>query len=132
MNVNAYPGTKHAVTAITEVLQMEMRHAGLKIKVTVSSNTKHLGAIWDINKFLPLKLLILHINCQILFLQSLSPGICKTSIYTSNQADPETKILKAFPYLEPKDVAEAAIYILSTPPHVLIPELMIKHLGEFV
>lgn len=35
VNVNAYPGTKHAVTAITEVLQMEMRHAGLKIKVTV-------------------------------------------------------------------------------------------------
>ncbi|XP_053676838.1 farnesol dehydrogenase-like [Anopheles nili] len=32
--ISVYPGTKHAVTAITETMRQEMREAGTKIKVT--------------------------------------------------------------------------------------------------
>ena len=35
-NLNVYPASKFAVTALTETLRQELNHEGLKIKVTVS------------------------------------------------------------------------------------------------
>ncbi|XP_069683503.1 farnesol dehydrogenase-like [Periplaneta americana] len=62
---------------------------------------------------------------------SVSPGLVKTEIGIASGATPE--IMEAFkdvPALEPKDIADAVIYILGVPPKVQIHELMIKPVGE--
>ncbi|KAJ9585026.1 hypothetical protein L9F63_020636, partial [Diploptera punctata] len=49
---------------------------------------------------------------------SLSPGLVKTEM-------PDKIYLDTLPSLNPKDVADACLYILGTPPHVQVHELMI-------
>jgi hypothetical protein len=53
-------------------------------------------------------------------LQSLSPGAVKTEfiIASGHQMDPE--LLKHMPFLDSKDIADAVLYILGTPPHVQV------------
>jgi NADP+-dependent farnesol dehydrogenase len=54
-------------------------------------------------------------------LQSLSPGAVKTEIIVASghtNFDPE--LLKQMPWLESKDIADAVLYILGTPPHVQV------------
>ena len=41
-----------------------------------------------------------------------------------------TDIMKNAPSLKAKDVADSVLYVLSTPPHVQIHELIIKAVGE--
>ncbi|XP_055695280.1 farnesol dehydrogenase-like [Lutzomyia longipalpis] len=89
--VNMYPPSKFAVTAITEVHRQEFIRSKHHIKVT-----------------------------------SVSPGAVRTEILPED-------VLKRFPdmpLLEPADVSQSIIHILSTPPHVQIHELTIKPFGE--
>jgi NADP+-dependent farnesol dehydrogenase len=52
--------------------------------------------------------------------QSLSPGAVKTEfgIASGHQLDPE--LFNHVPFLESKDIADAVLYILGTPPHVQV------------
>jgi len=101
-NTNVYPASKHAVTALTETLRQELNSVGSKIKIT-----------------------------------SISPGLVATDIFDATAKGSGKEIgkeaqefLKVAAILKSEDIADAAIYILSTPPHVQIHELMIKPVNE--
>ena len=49
---------------------------------------------------------------------------------TSGRSEKSVKALNTMPFLLPDDVAHAVLYVLGTPPHVQVHELMIKPLGE--
>jgi len=54
-------------------------------------------------------------------LQSLSPGAVKTEFIIAagyQNMDPEK--FNQIPWLESKDIADAVLYILGTPPHVQV------------
>jgi NADP+-dependent farnesol dehydrogenase len=94
--LNVYPASKFAVTALTETLRHELRHLGLKIKIT-----------------------------------SLSPGIVETEFGRNAITDPKRiETMKKLPKLTSENVANAVLYVLSTPPDVQIPELTIQPMGE--
>ncbi|KAF5272817.1 hypothetical protein FQA39_LY07844 [Lamprigera yunnana] len=64
---------------------------------------------------------------------SISPGpvdseFQKATTATSNEE--WEQFFTQLPKLQPEDVADAVIYVLSTPPHVQVQELMIRPLGE--
>jgi len=64
-------------------------------------------------------------------ISSISPGMVDTEIFNPNNATAETREAVAnIPKLEPRDVAEAVKFVISTPPHVQIHELIIKSVGE--
>jgi len=98
-NMNVYPATKYAVTALTETLRQELNSIKSKIKIT-----------------------------------SVSPGAVKTDIaQASGYHDtlPSTlEYIKDISWLQAEDVADAVVYVLSTPPHVQIHELLVKPVGE--
>ncbi|KAK5646292.1 hypothetical protein RI129_004756 [Pyrocoelia pectoralis] len=103
-NVNVTAASKHSVTALTETLRQELNSIGCKIKIS-----------------------------------SISPGVTKSdavdaAYMASGQRPPQELInwIKAAPSLESYDVADAVIYVLSTPSHVQIHELIIKPVGEII
>ncbi|GAB0092765.1 hypothetical protein DMENIID0001_077990 [Sergentomyia squamirostris] len=57
---------------------------------------------------------------------SVSPGLVRTDIFAPEHKD----IFKVLPFLEPGDVSQSVLYVLSTPPRVAIHELTIKPFGE--
>jgi len=57
---------------------------------------------------------------------SISPGAVRTEIFSTEQE----AVLSHVPILEPEDVSQAALFAISTPPHVQIHELTIKPVGE--
>ncbi|XP_015518233.2 uncharacterized short-chain type dehydrogenase/reductase y4vI [Neodiprion lecontei] len=62
---------------------------------------------------------------------SISPGAVSTEILDAAAAEANVPVSKMdVPRLEPSDVADAAIYILSTPPNVHITEFTLRPLGE--
>ncbi|KAG5895114.1 hypothetical protein JTB14_008551 [Gonioctena quinquepunctata] len=64
---------------------------------------------------------------------SISPGIVDTPILDENIRDSKGfKELIGNNMLKPEDIADAIIYVLSTPPHVQIHELTIKPVNELV
>lgn len=94
--MNIYPGSKHAVTASSEVIRQELNYLK-KDNIRVSS---------------------------------LSPGMVRTDFSKSAgrpNADVIYDINKA---LNPEDVSQGILYILSTPPHVQVYELTLKPVGE--
>jgi len=60
---------------------------------------------------------------------SISPGLVEGDIGTLNTSH---EMIKMMPKLTPQDVADAVIYAISTPENVLIHELIIKPVGEFL
>ncbi|RZB40945.1 adh short, KR, NAD binding 10, and/or Epimerase domain containing protein [Asbolus verrucosus] len=63
---------------------------------------------------------------------SVSPGLVATELTTlKKDMNPEKKaIIEKFPILQPEDIADGVIYVLSTPEHVQVHELTIKPVGE--
>ena len=54
-------------------------------------------------------------------LQSLSPGAVRTEfLIASGRQGLDPEILNRIPILESKDIADAVLYILGTPPHVQV------------
>lgn len=93
---NVYPGTKHAVTASSEVLRQELNYLKNE-KVRVSS---------------------------------LSPGIVRTEFSAAAGRPNADVIYDINASLNPEDISQGVLYILSTPPHVQVFELTIKPVGE--
>ncbi|KAF2902138.1 hypothetical protein ILUMI_04046 [Ignelater luminosus] len=101
--MNIYPASKHGVTALTETLRQELNSIGSKIKIS-----------------------------------SVSPGYVKTQIFEAGAKasglpgipTEQLTLLEKLPSLQAKDVADAVLYVLSTPPHVQIHELIVKPVGE--
>ena len=60
-----------------------------------------------------------------LTLQSVSPGLVKTEM-------PPQEFLENHPYLNPEDIADGVWYVLGTPPHVQVCEILTCQLGEVV
>ncbi|KAG5670246.1 hypothetical protein PVAND_000523 [Polypedilum vanderplanki] len=68
-------------------------------------------------------------------ISSLSPGFVKTEIVSANTDLPQEAVEAAVencPGLESKDIADAVIYLLSTPPNVLVTELIIRPMNEVI
>ncbi|XP_059485512.1 farnesol dehydrogenase-like [Neocloeon triangulifer] len=63
---------------------------------------------------------------------SISPGLVRTGIMVATGAPPDVaeQMYNSVPCLEAKDVADALIYALSTPPHVQVHEIIIHPTGE--
>lgn len=60
-------------------------------------------------------------------LQSLSPGGVKTEfLIASGNQDFDPEMFDQMPLLESKDIADAVLYILGTPPHVQV-WISLKH-----
>ncbi|XP_017777413.1 PREDICTED: farnesol dehydrogenase-like [Nicrophorus vespilloides] len=86
------------------------------------SASKH--AITNLTEMFRLEMIAENIRVKI---TSLSPGLVETDLlHHDHLAD----IIKSFPMLKSEDVANALIYILSTPPNVQVSELTIKPYGE--
>ncbi|CAG9771319.1 unnamed protein product [Ceutorhynchus assimilis] len=94
--INVYPASKHAITALTETVRLEINREKLPIKIT-----------------------------------SLSPGYVKTEIIMSEEFANEANVEdpKTLPGLEAQDIADGALYILSTPDHVNVNELTVSVQG---
>jgi len=60
-------------------------------------------------------------------LQSLSPGGVKTEfVIAAGYQNMDTEMFNQMPLLESKDIADAVLYILGTPPHVQV-WISLKH-----
>uniref|UniRef100_U5ETL4 Putative dehydrogenase n=1 Tax=Corethrella appendiculata TaxID=1370023 RepID=U5ETL4_9DIPT len=57
-------------------------------------------------------------------ISNISPGIVDTELYIGMSLPPETQ------YLQSIDIANAVLYVLGTPPHVQVHDLIIKPIGE--
>ncbi|XP_046738885.1 farnesol dehydrogenase-like isoform X2 [Diprion similis] len=102
--LNVYPASKHALRAISDTLRMECARNKRRIKVT-----------------------------------NLSPGTVQTEIVVgfgnlSEKLSEEdmAELSQHKVTLQSKDIADAVLYVLETPPHVEIRELIIKPLGEIL
>ncbi|CAG9856729.1 unnamed protein product [Phyllotreta striolata] len=59
---------------------------------------------------------------------SVSPGVVDTEIFENMDRSEFENIKKRM--LNPEDIADGVVYALSTPPHVLVKEVIIKPVGE--
>uniref|UniRef100_A0A0K8SX12 Dehydrogenase/reductase SDR family member 11 n=1 Tax=Lygus hesperus TaxID=30085 RepID=A0A0K8SX12_LYGHE len=59
-----------------------------------------------------------------------SPGLVDTEIF--GVGDWEVERMRALPILKPEDVALACVQVLSTPPHVLCTDYIIRPVGETI
>lgn len=69
--------------------------------------------------------------------QCISPGVVEAEtrdvclIATEREPHDEgRKLLTEVPCLKPKDIADCVMYVISTPAHVQVHEIIIKPIGE--
>ncbi|XP_046748682.1 farnesol dehydrogenase-like [Diprion similis] len=63
---------------------------------------------------------------------SISPGFVATEIFKVGGISETEKLFQDTPHLQPKDVADAIVYVLGTPEHVQISELTIRPVCEML
>lgn len=62
---------------------------------------------------------------------SISPGLVRTEmIDTCGTIDYGGSDITSLPMLQPEDIADGILYVLGTPPHVQVHEMIIKPVGE--
>ncbi|XP_065171445.1 farnesol dehydrogenase-like [Atheta coriaria] len=62
---------------------------------------------------------------------SISPGAVKTEILTEEIFPPEMReMFKSMPMMESKDIADAVLYTLGTPPSVMVNEITLRPVGS--
>ncbi|XP_055380489.1 farnesol dehydrogenase-like [Condylostylus longicornis] len=88
----------------------------------IYSPTKH--AVTAMNEIYRQEFKRYGLNCKV---TSISPGAVDTDIFPEECAD---MIKSTMPLLKSEDVSNAVLYVLGTPPHVQIHELIIKPMGE--
>jgi NADP-dependent 3-hydroxy acid dehydrogenase YdfG len=59
-------------------------------------------------------------NLYFFWWQSISPGLVRTEFQDGFPDDGTKEAVSQMPALKPEDIAEAVLYILSTPPHVQV------------
>ncbi|KAJ8932647.1 hypothetical protein NQ318_017659 [Aromia moschata] len=59
---------------------------------------------------------------------SISPGLVRTEMIPNTEFFKE--VIKGKQILDPEDIADGIVYVLSTPPHVLVQELTIRPVDE--
>lgn len=63
-------------------------------------------------------------------ISQISPGYVKTDIFDACGVSDSDKVWNEIKSLAPEDIANAALYILATPPHVQVHDIIIKPVGE--
>lgn len=63
---------------------------------------------------------------------SISPGIVDTEIFDKSGLPADFVVRNNVPALEPADISQAILYVLSTPAHVQVKDIIIKPVGESV
>ncbi|KAJ8959868.1 hypothetical protein NQ318_011603 [Aromia moschata] len=110
--LDIYCATKFAVTALAETLRLELNSLKSKIKITRTQKS-HSSSKKN------------NMHCRALAQVLLIP---KSSLRNTERMREFKKLLEGA--LKPEDIADGAVYVLSTPPHVQIQELTIKPVGE--
>lgn len=127
-----YSASKHAVRVLSQSTSNELMRENSKIRVTVSIRRKNVQAEFH------LKILIL--LYRIYNFQNISPGTIYTEMFLKGmvkmQGIPYDPTLLEGPLpehsLDPKDVADSVLYILSTPPRVQVIKIKkSKHIYYF-
>lgn len=119
INLNVYPATKFAVSAITETMRQEIvSMKNKKIRVAVILDSSYIGKGSNNSRIL------------FLFFQSISPGVVETEIRKASGLHSETNDYSAKPRLKPEDISQLVIFILSTPLTVNINDIIVRHIGD--
>nr|XP_055113038.1 dehydrogenase/reductase SDR family member 11 isoform X1 [Symphalangus syndactylus] len=138
-----YSATKYAVTALTEGLRQELREAQTHIRATWQLRREEAAAGCQEAITVKLGFCGLHplpstsprpgkaqpLRRPSLLAQCISPGVVETQFaFKLHDKDPE-KAAAAYEQmkcLKPEDVAEAVIYVLSTPAHIQIGDIQMR------
>nr|CAD7198835.1 unnamed protein product [Timema douglasi] len=115
LNIHLYSATKHAVTVLTEGLRRELVALNSHIRVT-----SHGEFYKRLTESLCRELVALNSHIRV---TSISPGMVDTHIFESDPVNGKAKkenLFKNHPFLKPKDIADAVLYALGTPPNVQV------------
>ncbi|XP_070507057.1 farnesol dehydrogenase-like [Chironomus tepperi] len=69
-------------------------------------------------------------GCDKIKISNVSPGTVKTNVRVTGGWENTEEFYKNRPYLEPKEIGSAVLYLLSTPNNVNVTELTIRSVGE--
>ncbi|XP_032177936.1 dehydrogenase/reductase SDR family member 11 isoform X1 [Mustela erminea] len=109
--IHFYSATKYAITALTEGLRQELREAQTHIRATAWLLTGwRWGSAWPLSR-------------SSLLVQCISPEVVETQFafkLHDKVLEKAAATYERIKCLKPEDVAEAVLYVLSTPPHVQV------------